>query len=583
MSLRRLVFRAVVRPGNRSKQQCDALLEISKLMLPPSGIEDGGLQSRPSKVSKPIKMRHFPNIFLRPSTFPIMSEVGSRHKPRLHLTRRPEWPRDNAALRLVVVGDAYLGGCMRLGYWAYGFPIVALATLAGCGSGGGTSAPPVSAPTPTLAVTLAAASADVNVDEGQTNTFNIVANYTGTSTLPIVADVAVADKRYAVEGTPSVSGSSVTTSLRTIPFAPGGKSTSTVTVRLCTSAACTTVYPGSTATFTVNLDVRLKDWATFQRDPAHTGYVAVAYKTADFTSAWNTPGGLSPAYRQVAARRGNIFLNLRNASGRLVTRGLNAATGATVWEYDLGQKNYFSGPSYANGRVISAAMDLSSGNIPMDIIDADKGTYLRSLFYASQFATAGTPTPIGDDLFHAAGYFGDEVFGYNAAAGTRSWVQQSLGFTSQIGVVQEGESVAADANFVYYFSAGRLFTLSRTSGAVVNSIANPFFSSAGLSYFGTYYGGPILAGSGRVITFSDNRQSSQPLPLVAFSTITNAVLWRTNASYVGDPALRDGKLYRDQGEQRDCGHNRCYGWFGVGIDQSRRGQGQSGRQRHRDE
>ena len=351
------------------------------------------------------------------------------------------------------------------------------------------------------------------------------------------------DKRYAVEGAPSISGSTVTTSLRTIPFAPGGKSTSTVTVRLCTSADCTTVYPGSTATFTVNLDVRLKDWATFQRDPGHTGYVAVAYKTADFTNAWSTPGGSSPAYRQVAARRGNIFLNLRNASGRLLTRGLNAATGATVWEYDLGQKNYFSGPTYANGRVISAAMDLSSGNIPMDVIDAEKGTYLRSLSYASQFATAGTPTPIGDDLFHAAGYFGNEVYGYDAAAGTRSWVQQSLGFPSQIGVVQEGESVAADANLVYYFSAGRLFTLSRLSGAVVNSISNPFFSSAGLSYFGTYQGGPILAGSGRVITFSDNRQSSQPQPLVAFSTTNNAVIWRTAASYVGDPALRDGKLY----------------------------------------
>jgi hypothetical protein len=438
-----------------------------------------------------------------------------------------------------------LGGRMKidLRYMMYACSTLALGALAGCGDGGSTDStvPPA---IPTLSVTLSAPSRDVTVDEGQTATFGFTANYTGTSKQPVVADVKVGGTRYVLDGTPTSSGTGFAVSLKTLPLLADGKDTSTVTFRLCTAADCATVYPGSTATFTVNLDARLKDWSTIQRDAAHTGYVAVKYNTADFADAWNMAGAPLNygTLRGVAARRGNVFVNVQKTQGsssELVTRALNASNGATVWEYHLGQDSYFSAPSYANGRVITAAMNLSSGTIPMDVIDADKGTYLRSLSYASQFSNVGTPTPLDDNLYLTAGYFGNEVFGYNAAAGTRQWD----GSASGAGVVQEGESPAADAQLVYYFSGGALFGMSRTTGAVVHKISNPFFSSAGLSYFGFYYGAPILDGAGHVFTFSDNRSLNQPLPLVAFSTDKDSVLWRTSGSYVGDPALHDGKLY----------------------------------------
>lgn len=438
---------------------------------------------------------------------------------------------------------------MRNRYFQQACVFVALETLAGCGGGGGSGSNAVPivtgpAPTPTLAVTLSAPSADVNVDEGQTATFGFVASYSGASTQPIVPNVTIGGKRYALEGTPTASGNGFAVSLKTASFAPGGKASSTVTFRLCTSADCATVYPGSTASYTVNLDVRLKDWGTAQRDAAHSGYVAVKYTTADFADAWNVAGTPSARTSQIAARRGSIFFNVQSVQGgtnHVLTRALNTATGAQAWEYDLGQRSYFSAPSYANGRVISAAMDISSGNIPMDVIDADKGSYLRSLFYPSQFATSGTPTPLDDNIYHAAGYYGNEAFAYDAAAGTRQWVANTLPFGS--GIVQEGESVAVDSKFVYFFTAGRLFALSRTNGSIAHAIDNPFFSRAGVSYFGTYVGAPMLDGTGRVFTFSDNRGGGQALPLVAFSINSDSVLWRTSRSYVGDPALRAGKLY----------------------------------------
>ena len=439
---------------------------------------------------------------------------------------------------------------MRFRHVTSGCSILILGTLSGCGGGNSGSSVPVvtvpgtgsPAPTATLPVTLSASSANVTVDEGQATAFGFTATYTGSTPQPVVADVTIGSKRYVLEGTPTASGTSFAVSLKPTAFNPGGREASTVTFRLCTSANCATVYPGSTVSFAVSLDVRLKDWGTFQRDAAHTGYVAAKYKTTDFATAWSMPSRSPYAPTPIAARRGRVFVNMQpqNASANPQTLAIDSLLGAVDWAYDVGHPGYFSAPSYANGRLIYATRNLLPGTVGMDVLDAD-GIYRLSLPYASQFATAGTTTALDDNVYYAAGDSGNEIYSYDAATGVRQWVANA--FPSGSGIVREGESVAADENFVYFFSAGSLFALSRTNGAIVHSIRNPFFSSGGLSYSGLYYGGPILDGSGRVFTFSDNRNKGQALSLVAFSINSDSVLWHSSRSYAGEPALRDGKLY----------------------------------------
>ncbi|MBV9931565.1 MAG: PQQ-binding-like beta-propeller repeat protein [Alphaproteobacteria bacterium] len=417
----------------------------------------------------------------------------------------------------------------------------ALALTCGCGDGGGGSGPVGGTPAPTIAtlpVTLSASSTNVTIDEGQSATFGFAATYSGSSTSPVVASVQVDSRRYVLDGTPTANGNSFNVSLKTVPLPPGGATASTVTFRLCTDASCTTVYPGSTQTFTVNLDVRLKDWATFQRDAAHTGYVAVNYTSADFASAWTLP---ATAPSEIAARRGSIFVNFRQTGGDLVTRALDPANGNARWTYDLGTNNYSSGPSYVNGRVASMAMNLSSGTLPMPIISADAGTAVGVISYASQFSNGGVPTPVGDNLYFQAGYYGDVVYAANAATANPIWTRDTT--QPGEGYVQEGASVAADQNYVYFFGGGNLFALARDTGAIAYKIRNPYFTEFGLSYFGSYRGAPILGSNGRIFTFSDNRVATTPLPLLAFSLSSAAPLWRTSATYVGHPALRDETLF----------------------------------------
>ncbi|CAM3186105.1 Pyrrolo-quinoline quinone [Sphingomonas antarctica] len=188
--------------------------------------------------------------------------------------------------------------------------------------------------------------------------------------------------------------------------------------------------------------------------------------------------------------------------------------------------------------MITAAIVLSSGSVPMPVLNASSGEVLRVLHYASQFAKAGAPVPFGDKLYHQAGYFGNVVYAFDAAAGTQDWVQ-----TAGTGIVQEGESLGVDEQYVYFYSAGSLNILSRADGSISQSIVDPFFSSAGLSYYGSYFGAPILDGKGNIFTFSDNRAPNQPRPLIAFARGQANFLWRTAASYINQPALRATRLY----------------------------------------
>lgn len=429
------------------------------------------------------------------------------------------------------------------------WPVALAAAVVGGCSGSAPTPTPTPTPIATLPVTLSAASMNVTADEGQSGNFAFTASYTGTSGSPIVADVQVAGKRIEVNGAPTLSGTSFNVPLRAASLLPGGTSTNTVTFRLCTSTACSTVYPGSTQTLTVNLDVRLKDWATFQRDAGHTGYVAANYVTSEFgtASAWNfSTAPYAPS--EIAARRGSIFVNLRQSTGNLLTRAVNPATGATLWSYDLGRNNYSSGPSYSNGRVVSMAMDLSSGSVPMQIINADSGAAAGTTSYASQFSSGGVPTPVGDNLYFQAGYFGNVVYAANTASGGSLWARDTT--QPSEGYVHEGESVAVDDNYVYYFGGGNLFALNRNGGTIAHKIRNPYFTSFGISYHGSYRGAPILGRNGRIITFTDNRGPQSPLALMAFSLSSTTPVWRSAATYLGHPALRDDTLFAIRSDGR---------------------------------
>jgi len=427
--------------------------------------------------------------------------------------------------------------------------LVSMIALASCGGGGGSSgggstgtAPPPPPPPPpvsTLPVTMVS-SENYPHTEGSVDSVVFIASYTGTPSSTVVPDVQIAGGRLELFGSPSTSGSNAyAVQLHEKNFPPGGKSANVVTFRLCTDASCSTVYPGSTQTITINMTVTLKDWGTTQRDAAHTGYVGVAYDASKFTPAWSIP---RDGARQsgIAAREGTVFFNVQptaTAASHAITKAVASDTGAVRWTYDLGQVGFnFSAPSYGNGRVTSAAVEASSSSVPLRVLDATDGHVLWTFPYAGQAVRTGTPVFYGDRLIHAAGLPGNTAYEFHVADGYRVW-QQMLDASDS--VVKEGESVAVDSQYVYFYTGANLTTLNRNDGAVTVRFSDPFFVPGGQSYFAA----PLLDGIERIVTFSGNHTQNQAGRLIAFAFSKTEPVWRTPIDYINQPALRTHRLY----------------------------------------
>ncbi len=176
----------------------------------------------------------------------------------------------------------------------------------------------------------------------------------------------------------------------------------------------------------------------------------------------------------------------------------------------------------------------------MQVINAANGAYISTPTFDAQFSDGSVPTMVGEEIFFTSGYFGNAIFNANAATGDRIWGVTSTGQYG--GYVMQGESVAVDQHYVYFFQAGSIVVL-RRNGTLVKFIQNPFFTRNFLSYFGEYVGAPMLDSEGRIYVFTDNRQRGDALPIAAFSLFSEKPLWRTGYSYVGDPAVRADRLY----------------------------------------
>lgn len=337
-------------------------------------------------------------------------------------------------------------------------------------------------------------------------------------------------------------GTAFDVTLESLASAPKGQTTATVTFRLCTTASCSTVYPGSTKQVSVKLTVSDAEWSTTQGNAGHTGYVPTSFSTASFSDAWSIATPNPPS--EIAARTGTVFFNVVGTDNHVYTRAVSTTTGALLWGFDVGAGSYPGrrayGPAYANNRVATMGAASSSTATPIQVMNATTGGYVSTPVYDTQHTGGNVLTLIGDELFFASGYYGNVVFSANAATGARLWRTEATG--SYGGYVMEGQNVAVDQDHVYFFKGGSLLVLSR-AGAVVKVIANPFFTKNGLSYYGQYQSAPILDGNGRIFTFTDNYQAGDALPIAAFSLTSDRPLWRTSYSYTGNAAVRAGRLY----------------------------------------
>lgn len=414
----------------------------------------------------------------------------------------------------------------------------ALTLLSACGGGGGGGGSNGGTPAIPPQISLAMASGSASVTEGRTQTdLTTTATVTGSTSASAVIDLQYDKAVFAsVTATAGATSGTYVVTAKTLPDLAPGDYKGNITARLCADTACTTVQ--TSAAYGYDVSVKLADWQTFQRNPAHTGYVRTTLDVTKFAKAWEWAYPNSTQYYgtgSLTTAGGNLIVTRSVTTGATGTvYAVNETTGTVKWSTDIPGIAYQGAAATGNGKVYVPAIG-SSQNNAVFVFDAATGSYqFKSIFYA-QWTLPGAPTPYGDQFYLASGTYGGQVSSHSQTSDDIKWRVMSAG-----GSAWGGESPAVDDLYVYYYTGRSLNVFDRSTGALQANIDDTLENQYGYDY----YAAPVLAAPNSVIAFSGYGSGYYSGRLITrFDTASKTRLWRTTQGYSIQPAYAKGFIY----------------------------------------
>ena len=369
----------------------------------------------------------------------------------------------------------------------------------------------------------------------------------------LYAKVADAGGTFGQTVNVSASGSSRVLEFTSDGAATTGQHSGQATVSLCQDAAC--AMPQAVPSLVVNYSVSVlapssawpgnhlttlspmqgaPEWATFQGNAAHTGYVPVTLDPNQFSTRWQL--GV-PAFVYF-----NGLFNLATvttANGKFYIAGNNAVTahsefdGSTIWSYSFAGLPFPSvnPPAVSNGTVYVAAGQQSSTYVYG--LDANNGSLKFRSAMSSQWENYLAPTVGPSGVYTNAGTYGG-LYAFDSQGS-----QLYTGATAQ----QAAWTPAVNASGVYAYTGDALRVFDPVTGAVKATINDPTFTNyiyeiggsavlgAPNSVFAAAYGNSWLNGGG-----IGNA-------LVHFNLQTNTVDWSIHGAYPSTPAYNAAVVY----------------------------------------
>jgi Putative Ig domain/PQQ-like domain len=346
---------------------------------------------------------------------------------------------------------------------------------------------------------------------------------------------------------------SYTLELATSPSAMPGEYASRATLSLCADAACTTpqMVPSVAVDFDVNVMTAtsnwpgnhltalsawpgVADWATFQGNAAHTGFVPVTLSPDALTTRWQ----LGITSMQVFNSQFNLA-TVTTSGGQFFMAGGNAIVARSEFDASQNWKYDFSGlpfpssnPPAVSGGVVYVAAGQQSSTY-MFALDAATGALSFRSQMSSQWENYLAPTVGPRGIYTNAGTYGG-IYGFNSGG-------QQLLFD---GLDQQSIwTPAADATTVYAYTGARLTLVDPVTGAVNGTIVDPTFTNyiyviggsvvlgAANSAFAAAYGNSFLNGGAIGNT------------LLHFNTKALTIDWQVRGDYPSTPAYAEGVVY----------------------------------------
>lgn len=452
--------------------------------------------------------------------------------------------------------------------------LVAMA-MAGCGGGGSdgggastTQPAPVAVPSPvplpvpapvpepmpvaTMTVQSGAIARVIAKDTGiQIDVTAQAANFTPAGTLFASASDSAGLVQPAVTVTANGAGS-YTFTLTTLASQPASRYTGNVTIKLCSDAPCTVAQtvPSITVPYDVTVQSNLSawpgdkltalsalsgvaDWATFQGNNAHTGYVPIDINADKMVLRWkrgavNNNGSNYGAISPLVTSNGRFF-----ASGDKKLTAYQESDGAPLWSYDTTGLTYASvNPPAVDGGVVYMAAGQQQSTYMMAFDAADGSLRMKSAM-TSQWENYLSPIVQNGAVYTNGGSYGG-IYGF-ATTGE----QLFFGRLSQTA----GWSPAGDARAIYAYTGDALTLFEPKTGTVLSSIKDTDFTN----YVYQVGGSAVIGANGGVYAaaYANGYLNGGNIgnALTRFDTTKGFVDWRVPGVYRVTPAYADGVLY----------------------------------------
>lgn len=341
--------------------------------------------------------------------------------------------------------------------------------------------------------------------------------------------------------------------LLTLSSASTGLHTGQAVVSLCMDADCATpqAVPGVWVNYTINVLASGRawpgnnltalssiqgapEWATFQGNAAHTGYVPVTLDPNLFGTRWQIS---VPTFLYFNSR-----INLATVTtegGRFYMAGSNAVTarseydGSTLWSYSFSGLPYPSvnPPAVSNGIVYVAAGQQSSTY--MFALDAGNGSKVFQSAMSSQWENYLAPTVGPSGVYTNAGTYGG-LYAFDFQGN-----QLYFASTAQ----QSSWTPAINTGSVYAYTGDALRVFDPVSGALKTKITDPTFSN----YIYQIDGSAVLGAANSVFAAgylnSWLNGGATGNSLVHFNLLSNTVDWTSKGCYPSTPAYDSGIIY----------------------------------------
>jgi hypothetical protein len=348
---------------------------------------------------------------------------------------------------------------------------------------------------------------------------------------------------------------SFTLSLDTRPQLDTGRHAGSVTLNLCSDAACKTPLAVPSVSVPYNIVVLEKgsawpgdkltalspwtdvpDWSTFQGNPGHTGFVAATLNPDQFTLRWKT----GPISTQTGQFGYEYFQTLTAAKGLLYAAGENKLKafkefdGSVAWTYDVSTlaNPSVNPPAVADGVVYMAAGQQDSTY--MFGFDAVTGAIRFKSPMRSQWEHYLAPVAADNMVYTNAGMYGG-LYAFSST-GDQAFFRSDL---SQMSMW----SPTLDATSVYAYVGDSLVAFDRKTGLRTSTIKDTEFQNFTYQVNGAAVlgapGNMFAANYGAAVVNGGTMGNS----LLKFNVAKGFIDWRIAGNYLLTPAYASGVVY----------------------------------------